>query len=74
MPATQSREATRIAQLRFQAGREDFQIVLDAERQLATADALLAQSEAQVAANSVALFLALGGGWQTNPPPPDRAG
>ena len=60
----QSREATRIAQLRFRAGREGFQIVLDAERQLVTAEGALAQSQAQVATNSVALFLALGGGWQ----------
>jgi outer membrane protein TolC len=60
----QSQEAARIARLRFEAGREGFQIVLDAERQLAQAEALLARSEAQLSTYLVSLFLALGGGWQ----------
>ncbi|WP_106638610.1 efflux transporter outer membrane subunit [Allosphingosinicella vermicomposti] len=58
-------EAARIARLRYQAGRESFQIVLDAERQLAQTEALLAQSEAQLSTNQIALFLALGGGWES---------
>lgn len=57
-------EAARIARLRYQAGRDPFQIVLDAERSLATIDAELARSEAQLSDNLVSLFLALGGGWQ----------
>jgi NodT family efflux transporter outer membrane factor (OMF) lipoprotein len=61
----QSAEAARIARLRYQAGRESFQIVLDAERALAQADASVAQSETVLADNLVSLFLALGGGWQT---------
>lgn len=60
----QGGEAARVARLRFQAGREDFQIVLDAERQLAVTEAALAQSQAQVADKSITLFLSLGGGWQ----------
>lgn len=60
----QAAEAARIARLRFQAGREPFQVVLDAERQIAQADAAVAQSEATLATNLVTLFLALGGGWQ----------
>ena len=60
----QSAEAARIASLRYQAGREPFQIVLDAARVTAQIDASLAQSEAQVSDNLVSLFLALGGGWQ----------
>ncbi len=59
----QSGEAARIARLRYQAGAESFQIVLDAERSLAGAEALLAASQAQFSNNAVTLFLALGGGW-----------
>lgn len=61
---SQAAEAARIARLRYQAGRDSFQIVLDAERSLADTDAALAQSEAQLSDNLVSLFLALGGGWQ----------
>lgn len=59
-----AREAARISRLRYDAGREGFQIVLDAERQLSTAESALALSEAQLSTDLVALFLALGGGWQ----------
>lgn len=57
-------EAARIARLRFQAGREPFQVVLEAERSIAQTDAAVAQAEAQLADTLVTLFLALGGGWQ----------
>lgn len=60
----QAREAARIARLRYEAGREGFQIVLDAERQLALAEAALAQADSQLSTDLVALFLSLGGGWQ----------
>lgn len=60
----QAREAARIARIRYEAGRESFQIVLDAERQLAQAEAALAQADAQLSTDLVALFLSLGGGWQ----------
>ncbi len=59
----QSREAARIVRLRYEAGREAFQVVLDAERQLALAEAALAQSDAQLSSDLITLFLALGGGW-----------
>lgn len=59
------REAARIARLRYQAGRENFQVVLDAERALAAIEASLATAEAQLSTNLVSVFLALGGGWQT---------
>ena len=59
-----AREAARISRLRYDAGREGFQVVLDAERQLSSSEAALAQSEAQLSTDLVALFLALGGGWQ----------
>lgn len=64
------REAARIARLRYQAGAEDFQIVLDAERSLAGSESLLAQAEGQFSDATVTLFLALGGGWETPVPQP----
>src|SRR5690606_12030416 len=60
----QAREAARIARIRYEAGRESFQIVLDAERQLTQAEAALAQADAQLSTDLIALFLSLGGGWQ----------
>ncbi len=69
----QSAAAARIARLRYQAGREGFQTVLDAERVLAQTDAALAQSEAQRSDNLVSLFLALGGGWQDAPAVAERS-
>ena len=59
-----SAEAARIARLRYRAGREAFQIVLEAERSLAQTESALAQAEAELSNNLVSLFLALGGGWQ----------
>jgi NodT family efflux transporter outer membrane factor (OMF) lipoprotein len=60
----QSAEAARIARLRYQAGRDPFQVVLDAERVVAQTEAALAQSEALLSDQLITLFLALGGGWQ----------
>ncbi len=65
----QAGEAARIARLRYQSGRESFQIVLDAERQLSNIESELARSEAQLSDLLVSLFLALGGGWQDAPAP-----
>lgn len=60
----QSAEAARIARLRYEAGAEDFQTALDAERTLANAEAQLAQAQASFSDNTISLFLALGGGWE----------
>lgn len=57
-------QATLTARLRYDAGRENFQIVLEAERRLAEAEAQLAGSEALLSNNLVTLFLTLGGGWE----------
>jgi NodT family efflux transporter outer membrane factor (OMF) lipoprotein len=59
-----STEAARVARLRYGAGRESFQIVLETERSLAQTEAALALAESQLSDNLVTLFLALGGGWQ----------
>jgi outer membrane protein TolC len=52
--------------MRQEAGLDSFLTVLDAERTLAALEAQLAQSQAQVAANQIALFKALGGGWSAS--------
>ena len=39
--------------------------MLDAERTLASSEALLAQAQAEFSDSTLSLFLALGGGWQT---------
>jgi NodT family efflux transporter outer membrane factor (OMF) lipoprotein len=60
-----SMEAARIARLRYRAGREPFQIVLEAERSLSQVESALAQAEAQLSDNLIAVFLALGGGGES---------
>ena len=64
--------AARIAELRFNAGRDSFLQRLDAERDRADARAALARSNAELAEAQVALFKALGGGWETAPEPERR--
>jgi NodT family efflux transporter outer membrane factor (OMF) lipoprotein len=63
----ESAEAARIVRLRYAAGAENFLAVLDAERTLATADANLAASDAALTTTQIAVFKALGGGWETVP-------
>jgi NodT family efflux transporter outer membrane factor (OMF) lipoprotein len=60
----QSTLASQQARALYRYGRTDFLTTLDADRSLATAESALAASDAQLAANQVALFLALGGGWE----------
>jgi NodT family efflux transporter outer membrane factor (OMF) lipoprotein len=60
----QSALASRQTGKLYQFGRTDFLAALDADRTLATAENLLASSDAQLAADQVQLFLALGGGWE----------
>jgi outer membrane protein TolC len=62
-----SGEAARIARLRYRAGAEGFQTVLDAERSQASNELLLAQAESDFSDATITLFLALGGGWQQPP-------
>ena len=52
------------AQRLYRAGRSPYLAGLDAQRTLAGAEAALAASDSQVAADQVNLFLALGGGWE----------
>lgn len=69
---TAATNAARIAVLRFEAGRDSLLQRIDAERERASARATLAQSNAALAEAQVALFKALGGGWETAPEPVRR--
>jgi outer membrane protein, multidrug efflux system len=62
--ALASEKATALARLRYQYGVSDFLTVLDAERTLLQAQDQLAQSETTTATALVAVYKALGGGWQ----------
>lgn len=48
----------------YQYGRTDFLTVLDADRTLAATDAAWVASDAALVSDQIALFLALGGGWE----------
>jgi multidrug efflux pump len=62
--AQASEKATGLARLRYQAGVADFLTVLDAERTLLESQDRLADSETLTATALVAVYKALGGGWE----------
>jgi len=51
----------------YQSGRTGYLEALDAERGLASSEATLAASDAELSDDQVSLFLALGGGWEQTP-------
>jgi NodT family efflux transporter outer membrane factor (OMF) lipoprotein len=57
-------DAARVARAQYTAGLSNFLDVLDAERSLADAQDALAQSDPALATQAIALFKALGGGWE----------
>jgi len=59
--------AVRITRARQREGQIDFLEVLDAERTFADAQADLASADARIADAQIQLFRALGGGWQNAP-------
>ncbi|HEY0202070.1 MAG TPA: TolC family protein [Burkholderiaceae bacterium] len=65
LQAARDDSASAAAQARalYRNGKTNYLDTLDAERSLAASEAALAASEAQLAGDQVALFLALGGGW-----------
>lgn len=65
--ADSSRRAADLANQRYEAGVENFLTVLDSQRTLLQAEDLLAQSDIQIAQNLIAVYKALGGGWETAP-------
>ena len=60
----QSRKTRELVQARFKAGYVSSLDVVDADRTLAEAETALAQAQAALSTDQIALFLALGGGWQ----------
>jgi len=62
-----SRQATMLANELYTRGLSDFLSVLDAQRQQLAAEDDLAQSDTAVITNLVALYKALGGGWEAAP-------
>jgi multidrug efflux system outer membrane protein len=58
-------EAVTLAHQRYDSGLADFLPVLDAERTQLDIQAQLAQSETRTATDLVAIYKALGGGWET---------
>jgi len=71
--AVQSRRALNLAQSRFRQGVSDFLEVLTAQRTVLAAEQQLSDSTATVSANLVALYKALGGGWEADLPVKDAA-
>jgi len=64
----ENQRALGLAQSRYQQGVADFLTVLDAERSLLGAQLQLADSTTTVSSNLVALYKALGGGWEVDMP------
>jgi NodT family efflux transporter outer membrane factor (OMF) lipoprotein len=68
LAVAQNQRALGLAQSRYQQGVADFLTVLDAERSLLQTQQQLAESTTNVSQNLVALYKALGGGWETDLP------
>ncbi len=62
--ADSSEKAVELSRLRYKFGVSDFLTVLDAERRLLEAQDELARSETRTATALVAVYKALGGGWE----------
>jgi len=61
---TSAQRAVEIAMVQYREGATDFQRVLDAERSLLQRQNSLAQTTSAVATNMIAIYKALGGGWE----------
>ena len=64
---SQSQTALELSRELYTSGLGDFLAVLDAQRQLYGNEDLLAQSQTAVTTNLIALYKALGGGWESFP-------
>ncbi len=69
-----NRQALGLAQNRYQQGVADFLTVLDAQRNLLATQQQLAESTTLISSNLVALYKALGGGWERDLPDEKEAG
>jgi NodT family efflux transporter outer membrane factor (OMF) lipoprotein len=66
---TSNEEAVQLSSELYRAGLTDFLSVLDAQRELYANEDLLAQSRTTQTIDLIALYKALGGGWQSAPQP-----
>jgi NodT family efflux transporter outer membrane factor (OMF) lipoprotein len=64
---SQNQTALELSRELYRSGLGDFLSVLDAQRQLYGNEDLLAQSQTAVTTNLIALYKALGGGWESFP-------
>jgi len=67
--ARASATAAKLAEIRYKGGMVDFLSVLDAERTELTTEDALAQSRTETATSLIAVYKALGGGWESAPLP-----
>ena len=67
-----NRRAVSLAQTRYQGGFTDFLNVIVTQGSLFSSEDQLVQSKRAVATDLVALYKALGGGWEVGEPPQDR--
>jgi len=70
---TLNQRAVELATQRYRQGLTDFLIVLDAERSLFASQDALVQSDRAIATDAVALYKALGGGWEVGEAAPASA-
>lgn len=63
-----NRTAVGLAQQQYKQGIVDFLTVLEAQRSLLAAEDQLAQSESRISGDVVAIYKALGGGWEVERP------
>jgi multidrug efflux system outer membrane protein len=66
----EDKTALELANVQYRAGLSDFLNVLQSERDLYANQDFLAQSQAAISTNVVALYKALGGGWSISPQAP----
>ena len=69
LAAAASDKAADLARQRFEGGLIDFLEVLDAERTALSAELLLSQSRTDAATSLVAVYKAVGAGWDLRPSP-----
>ena len=62
--STASRAAAQQAEIRYREGTVDYLVLLDAERERLSAEDAQAQGEVELYRGIVAIYKALGGGWQ----------
>ncbi len=69
---TANKQSVDLATQQYRQGVVDFLRILEAQRCFFLAEDELAHGDAQIAANLVALYKAMGGGWEVEDPPPDK--